>query len=149
MKTPLRRESWTPEEKPNLTWSHPWMAFPLSLITKWLLGVRALAVGFAEVLIQPQPGPLTRAGGVVPTPKGPVAVTVTQDLDGYLLPTAFAMNFTLPGGVRGSACAPLSACGGGQMLVDGSRVAGAVSGDYACVQVGEGAHQLSCLAQYN
>ena len=73
-------EAWTPGEKPNLTWSHPWMAFPLSLITRWLLGVRPLAAGFARVLIQPQPGPLTRAGGVVPTPRGPVALVVTQVL---------------------------------------------------------------------
>jgi alpha-L-rhamnosidase len=137
-------ESWTPEEKPNLTWSHPWMAFPLSLITRWLLGVRPLSAGFAQVLVQPQPGPLARAGGVVPTPRGPVAVAVAQALGPDLLPTAFWMNLTLPGGVRGTACAPLPACAGGRVVVDGAGVAGAVSGDYACVQLGEGAHQLAC-----
>ena len=137
-------EAWTPAEKPNLTWSHPWMAFPLSLITSWLLGVRALAAGYSEVLLQPQPGPLLRAGGVVPTLRGPISLSLTQALDGALLPTAFAMNFTLPGGVRGTACAPLPACAGGSVVVDGARVAGTVSGDYACVQVLEGAHQLSC-----
>lgn len=137
-------ESWTPGEKPNLTWSHPWMAFPLSLITRWLLGVRPLAAGYARVLVQPQPGPLARAGGVVPTLRGPVAVAVAQVLGLNVLPTAFAMNLTLPGGVGGTACMPLPACAGARVVVDGVGVAAAVSGDFACVDLSEGAHQLSC-----
>lgn len=120
------------------------MAFPLSLITRWLLGVRPLAAGYARVLIQPQPGTLTRAGGAVPTPRGPVAVAVAQVLGPNGLPTAFALNLTLPGGVGGTACLALPACAGGNVVVDGVGVVGAVSGDYACVQLGEGAHKLTC-----
>lgn len=80
----------------------------------------------------------------MPTLRGPISLSLAQALDGQLLPTAFAMNFTLPGGVRGTACAPLPACAGGSVVVDGARMAGTVSGDYACAQVGEGVHQLSC-----
>ena len=135
-------EAWTPAEKPNLTWSHPWMAFPLQLIMRWLLGVRAAAPGFASVLIQPQPGPLSQAQGVVPTLRGPVAVALAQALG----PGAwFAVNVSIPGGVQGRVCLPTPACGAGARVgVDGGVVQGEQEGDYACVAVGEGAHQLAC-----
>jgi len=138
-------EAWTPSEKPNLTWSHPWMAFPLLLITRWLLGVRALVAGYNSILIQPQLGPLSAVQGVVPTLRGPVAVSVTQVLDSRVLPISFSLNVTIPGGVQSKCCLPLPACGErAQVTVDGSVVTGAVEGDYACVKLSEGVHQLSC-----
>jgi hypothetical protein len=141
-------ESWTVAEKGNLTWSHPWMAFALQLILRWLLGVRALAAGFARVLIQPQPGGLQWARGVVPTARGAVAVSLVQTLDAATqLPTTFVMNVTVPGAVAASACLPLPACGAGAVVrVDGVSVQGALSGDYACVELAAGPHVLACPA---
>jgi hypothetical protein len=146
-------ESWTIAEKANLTFSHPWMAFLLQLVLRWVLGVRAAAAGVSAVLIAPQPGPLTHARGVVPTPRGAVAVSLAQTLgaaDG--LPTAFALNVTVPGAVAATVCLPAPACGGAagaRVLVDGAAVTAAASpaaADFACVALGAGAHQLRCPA---
>jgi hypothetical protein len=140
-------ESWTVAEKGNLTWSHPWMAFALQLIIRWLLGVRALAAGFARVLIQPQLGGLAWARGVVPTARGAVTVSAAQTLDAAQLPTSFELNLTVPGAVNATACLPLPACGAGAVVrVDGAAVQGAVQGDYACVELFAGAHSLACPA---
>ena len=117
------------------------MAFALQLIMKWLLGIRAAAPGHAALLIQPQPGPLTAARGVLPTARGPVAVALAQG-QGW-----FAVNVSVPGGVGATVCLPLPACGAGaRVRLDGGAAQGAVQGDYACVAVREGPHQLACPA---
>jgi hypothetical protein len=36
----MTMEMWTPEEKPNLTWSHPWASSPAFLIAWYLFGIR-------------------------------------------------------------------------------------------------------------
>lgn len=124
------------------------MAFALQLILRWLLGVRALAAGFASVLIQPQPGSLLFARGAVPTVRGAVTVSLSQTLDERSqLPMAFRMNVTVPGAVAATACLPLPACGASALVrVDGAVVSGALQGDYACVPLGSGAHALACPA---
>jgi hypothetical protein len=140
-------ESWTVAEKGNLTWSHPWMAFALQLIIRWLLGVRALAAGFARVLVQPQLGGLAWARGAVPTARGAVTVSAAQTLDAAQLPTSFELNLTVPGAVNATACLPLPACGAGAVVrVDSVAVQGVLSGDYACVELFAGAHSLACPA---
>ena len=141
-------ESWTPEEKANLTWSHPWMALALQLIARWLLGVRAVAAGAAAIVIQPQPGPLPWGSGAVPTVRGPVTVAWAQEFAGGVMPTRFALNATIPGAVYARVCLPLSACGpAAAVALDGATVQGDVDGIYACVAaVPAGAHQLACPA---
>ena len=125
--------------------SHPWMAFALQLITRWLLGVRALVPGFARLIIQPQPGPLTWAQGTVPTLRGPVTVALRQALGPDGLASSFALNATVPGAVNATVCLPLSACGGAVVRVDGVAVDAAILGDYACVvSVLAGPHQFVC-----
>ena len=140
-------EAWTPGEKPNLTWSHPWMALPLQLIVRWLLGVRALTPGAGTVIIQPQPGPLLWGSGVAPTLRGPVAVSWSQQLPSEgALPSVIQLNITIPGAVVARVCLPLSACGSsGEVTVDGAAVQGVVDGAFACVDsVAAGVHSVGC-----
>ena len=140
-------EAWAVAEKSNLTWSHPWMAFALSLIARWLLGVRPLAAGFTALTIQPQLGPLARAAGAVATPRGAVTVAAVQTLGADGLPITFSLNATVPGATTAVVCLPLGACGAGAAVrVDGRVVAGAVDGDWACVTAPAGAHAFSCPA---
>jgi alpha-L-rhamnosidase len=113
---------------------------------RWVLGARALAPGWSSALIQPQLGPLAWANGAVATPRGAITLSVAQALDARTqLPTAFALNLTVPGAVSVRACLPATACGAGAAVrVDGAAAAGALVGDYACVELTAGAHQLVC-----
>jgi hypothetical protein len=67
-------EAWDLKYKPNQDWNHAWGAAPASVIPRWLMGVRPLAPGFGEMLIQPQPGSLSFAEMTLPTIRGPVHV---------------------------------------------------------------------------
>jgi hypothetical protein len=49
-------ECWSPEELPNLSFSHIWSASP-TFVVPWLLaGVQPLLPGWAKISIKPQPG---------------------------------------------------------------------------------------------
>lgn len=54
---------------------HGWSALPVYYYQAWVLGVRPVCPGFEEFVIQPYPGRLTRAEGVVPTPRGHIRVS--------------------------------------------------------------------------
>lgn len=90
------KEAWSSDEKPNLTWSHPWGASPALAIPAYLLGITATAPGFAEVRIKPQLGSLTRASGKLPTIRGPITITAQQPFGGSM-----TISVCLPGGVDG------------------------------------------------
>ena len=84
------------EEKPNLTWSHPWGASPVAAIMRRLLGIVATSPGFQHVRIQPQLGTLASARGTLPTVRGPISVAVAQPGGD---PLQMSVNVTVPGGV--------------------------------------------------
>jgi hypothetical protein len=90
------KEAWGSEEKPNLTWSHPWGASPAAMIPIFLLGLVATQPGFASVKIQPQLGNLTQAAGKVPTVRGPIEIAVSQPGGD---PLRMKLHVILPGGV--------------------------------------------------
>jgi len=61
---------------PPVVLCHGWGAYPPALLARWILGVRPDKPGFEQVLLAPMPGGLSRLGGVVTTPRGPVAVSI-------------------------------------------------------------------------
>ena len=69
-------EAWSLKAKPNQDWNHAWGTPPLNLIARYVLGVRPLKPGFAEYETKPRLGGLGRVEGTVPTPRGPVKVSV-------------------------------------------------------------------------
>jgi len=75
-------EAWDLKYKNNLDWNHAWGAAPANIIPRFILGVRPLEPGFKKVLIQPQPGPLERVSGIIPTPRGPVAISIRNNPEG-------------------------------------------------------------------
>jgi hypothetical protein len=85
-------EAWDWKYKNNLDWNHAWGAAPGNIIPRFLLGVRPLEPGFKRVLIQPQPGTLTRAEGTVPTIRGPVDVAFRNEPG-----KPFELAVTIPG----------------------------------------------------
>ena len=76
----ITMEAWSVKYKPNLDLNHAWGTPPLNVISRYLLGVTPLEPGFAKIRIRPQVGRLDWVKGTVPTAKGPVKVSVVEDV---------------------------------------------------------------------
>jgi len=55
-------------------------------LTSHVLGIKPAAPGFAEAVFDPQPGNLTWAKGIVPTPHGDIKVEWHRDAAGRIVP---------------------------------------------------------------
>merc|ERR1712070_68879 len=112
-------EMWTPDEKPNLTWSHPWAASPGFIIAWYLFGIRVLAPGWAKLAIKPAPGSLTHGEYTLPTVRGSVHVNFRSEDDGTLqltvsLPLGTEARVSLPKRGRAALCQCCSVMMNGQ-----------------------------------
>lgn len=137
-------EAWTPAEKANLTYSHPWAASPAYIVPQYLFGVSALSPGWGTELIRPQPGGLSSGSVRVPTPRGTVSVAFTSGKGGFTatvgVPATATAQVALPGVRAGQA-----------VYVDGRSVTASAAADapagsgsgLAVVTVGSGSHQVS------
>ena len=90
--TTITWEAWDQKYKPNQDWNHAWGAAPANLLPRYVLGVQALAPGWKQALVKPNPGSLAFASGKIPTPLGPVLVD-WQNGQG------FTLSVTLPPGM--------------------------------------------------
>ena len=81
------------EGAPSRSWCHGWSSGPAWIFSAFILGVRPVAPGWRQVIIDPQPGDLLWAEGVVPTPHGDIHVR-WEKKKGELL-----LNYQLPPGV--------------------------------------------------
>lgn len=59
--------------------NHAWSTAPLNMISRRVLGVTPREPGFAEIAIRPQPGPLKRLSGTVPTVRGSVRLEMARE----------------------------------------------------------------------
>jgi hypothetical protein len=135
----IATEAWDLEYKPNEDWNHAWGAAPANILPRYLLGVRPLSRGFAQAEIRPQPGTLAHVSGIVPTIRGPVAITwdasgkaPTLELE---LPVSMTANVAIPP-------AMIEACD--VMLDDAPAEATLQDGVAWLHEVGSGQHRLSC-----
>lgn len=73
-------EAWSLQLKGNTTYSHPWAASPVWLISRYALGVQAIEPGFRVFRVQPQLGETIHdLSGAVPTPYGEIRVSLHVD----------------------------------------------------------------------
>ena len=114
--TTITWEAWDQKYKPNQDWNHAWGAAPANLFPRYLLGVRPNAPGGGRVAVAPNIGSLTRAAGKIPTPRGPILVSWTNQ-------TTFKLALTLPEGVSAVVDLPASAASRG--VFSGERAIGA------------------------
>ena len=116
-------EAWSVDEKPNLTWSHPWSASPGFLIPWLLFGLQCLQVGCGRLHVQPAPGDLDHGEYSLPTVRGPVTLAFDQTGGSALrvwltLPSGVEADVVLgPRGVCAGRCWPGSCEVGGQRRV--------------------------------
>lgn len=128
-------EAWTRGEKPNLSWSHPWASAPATAIAQGLMGVKALAPGYREFEVRPQPGTLEWAELRMPALSGFIKVRVDQSA------WQFELTLVAPGNTRAVVCLPRLGGANSDLVVAGQPKSGYESGDFFCVSgVGSGRH---------
>ena len=92
-------ECWSPDELPNLSFSHIWSASPSFIIPWYLAGVQPLTPGWNTLEIKPQPGSLTSFTLSMTTVKGPVHTNVTQVFGAGGELAHFRLEASIPGNV--------------------------------------------------
>ena len=89
----ISAESWNERCKPNLDWTHAWGAAPANIITRCLCGIRPTAPGFAEFIIDPQPGNLEFFKTVQPTPHGSIKIEYSNKKLHFAVPENTQASF--------------------------------------------------------
>lgn len=120
-------EAWSTDEKPNLSWSHPWASAPASAVVWGLFGIRATTPGWGSVVVKPQPGNLSWATIRVPSLRGPVEAAFNQTR------CSFRLVLRVPDEVQATACLPRLGRPDAMVwerLIDGWR-----AGNFVCVKV--------------
>lgn len=118
----MTMEMWSPDEKPNLTWSHPWSASPAYIVVKYLFGIIAATPGFANVTITPQPGALAFGRFSMPTIRGFINVSLSTGAGGG---GCVRLAVELPASVSAEVGLPVAAMAAGDataVSVDGTIV---------------------------
>ncbi|WP_232550265.1 alpha-L-rhamnosidase C-terminal domain-containing protein [Propioniciclava soli] len=75
----LNLTTWAEDAVSHRSDCHGWGSVPLQHFPRWVLGVSPLSPGFASAGVDPVPGDLRFAEGVVPTPHGSIAVRWERD----------------------------------------------------------------------
>jgi hypothetical protein len=135
----ITTEAWNFADKGNLDWNHAWGAAPGNIIARFVLGLRPITPGFGQILIQPQLGnTLNYAHGVVPTIRGPVSISVSNE------PGNFQLSLNIPGNITATVMLPAFGAINPVATVDGERVGGALSNNWLILtNVGSGEHAIS------
>jgi alpha-L-rhamnosidase len=104
-------EAWDQRYKPNLDWNHAWGAAPANLLPRFVLGVQVSRPGWGEAEIQPHPGGLQFASGMVPTPRGTIRLS-------WKMTPNFTLSAALPPGMEAKVRLP-AAAGSRGVWIDG------------------------------
>ena len=134
-------EAWTPKDKPNLSFSHPWCSAPVNVIPRLLMGVKPTAPAWASFSVMPQPGSLQRASLDLRVPKGAIFMSFEQSAaSGFSLsltvpPGTSAKQVCLPppfGVVDGAGGAAVGRASSMSLVVDGKAEQGVLLGRMLC-----------------
>lgn len=137
----ISMEAWDARFKGNLDWNHPWGAVPANIIPRYLLGVRPLTPGFGRILVEPSPGSLSSARGVVPTIRGPVRVAFDNHPG-----RPFRLDLEIPANTTARVALPASEGATDLVEFDGRRVRGRMEdGRIVLDEVGSGAHRFRMI----
>ena len=124
--TTVTWEAWDQKYKPNQDWNHAWGAAPANLLSRYVLGAKPFTPGWSRTSIRPHPGSLKSAEGKIPTPRGPVRVSWTQD-------DRFKLSLTLPEGMTAQVQLPAVGESTG-VFRDGQPLAARRSGRWWCLE---------------
>lgn len=135
--TTITLEAWDIKYKGNLDWNHAWGAAPANIIPRWLMGIQPLEPGFGKILIQPQPGMLSRAKMTLPTIRGAVRAKFENNK------TEFALEVDIPANTTARVALPCMPNAESIILLDGKPVEAILGDNFAIIDpVGSGKHIL-------
>ncbi|MEU8821559.1 alpha-L-rhamnosidase C-terminal domain-containing protein [Actinoplanes sp. NPDC048796] len=117
--------------------AHGWAAAPTVQLTQQVLGISPDWPGYRTWSVQPRPGRLSWAQGVVPTAYGDIDARWTSARD------KFTLRLSAPGSTSGTVAVPADR--NDIVLVDGRGTRPAISNGYARFDLPGGAHTVSVL----
>ena len=120
-------EAWTTDEKPNLSWSHPWATAPASAVVWGLVGMVAIQPGWRAFEVRPRAGDLSWATIRVPSRNGPIDASFNQTA------THFSLTVHVPAGTEATACVPRLGIANTEVRINGAPSNGKLDGDFVCV----------------
>jgi alpha-L-rhamnosidase len=95
---------------------HAWSSAPTYDLSRYVLGVYPTAPGYARIGVEPRPGALAYASGVVPTPRGDLPIRWDKDKNGK----KFSLSITLPENAPAEIWLPISDIAEPHLFVNGS-----------------------------
>ena len=132
-------EAWCPEEKPNMSLSHPWGASPAALIARGMFGIRPTRPGFHKFVIRPQIGDLPYAAIRIPTVKGTIGVSIGQNAEAY------EAEVIVPPNTKATVYLPVLPGGTNTLFINNQISNFPIERDCYHIELGSGTHRL--LAQ--
>lgn len=132
-------EAWCTEEKPDMTFSHPWGTSPAALIVRGMFGICPTRPGFHKFEVKPQIGSLPYAAIRVPTVKGTIGVSIAQNREAY------EAEVTVPANTKATVYLPVLPGGTNTLFVNSQIANFPIEGGYYHIELGSGTHRL--LAQ--
>ena len=89
----MTMEAWSPSAKPNLDLNHAWATAPLHFIARRLLGVCAAVPGWRSIELRPCLDTFRFLDAQVPTPRGPVRLTLRNQRLSLSLPVPATLHW--------------------------------------------------------
>jgi hypothetical protein len=119
--------------------AHGWAAAPTVQLTQQILGISPVGPGYATWTIQPRPGRLAWARGVVPTRYGDIGARWSQSATGH----RFDLHVTTPRGTSGTIAVPAS--WDSTVLVNGRSTHPRITDGYARLDVPGGTYTIAVV----
>ncbi len=130
-------EAWNPENKSNMTYSHPWGSAPASQLARGMFGIKPLTGGFEEFQVKLQPGGIRFGSIQVPTVKGGIEVSYEMLGDGRL-----KMVLSIPGNTAAKVYLPTNLPGNTTLTVNGAPRSSRYENGYFFLELGSGQYTV-------
>ena len=138
--TTITLEAWDDQFKTNEDWNHAWGAAPANIIPFQLMGVQPTEPGWRKFQVKPQPSDLKFASLTLPTIRGTIEISLTNQPG-----KKFVLKMNAPANTVADVYLPVS---GSEPMVelDGKKQPPALVGAFIRVPaVGSGTHNLSVI----
>ncbi len=132
-------EAWDQKYKPgDMSWNHAWSASPAHLIPRRIMGIKPAEPGFGKIIIKPQPGDLKWAKVKLPTIRGDILASLSQNAG-----DKFELHITIPANTTATVYLPKMS-DHYSLTVDGKSIKDAtVEGSWVVLDCKSGSHSFS------
>jgi hypothetical protein len=132
-------EAWDPDNKRNMTFSHPWGTAPASAISRGMFGIQPIDPAFKTFQIKIQPGSVQNARIKLPTIRGRIEAAYNLG-NGE---NAITAEVKIPPGTRARVSLPVDNKDYAKLIVNGETLLAERDGKFLTLTLEAGAHTLS------